>query len=78
LPESVAILEVRVLAFVPAQIVQPFTDARNAAAPEFWREETEKPKPGHPCGLLSLGGHRRRKHRCKASYKSAPVHYSRT
>jgi len=36
-------LEVHVLAFVPAQIARPLADGCHAAAAEFWREETEQP-----------------------------------
>jgi hypothetical protein len=59
LPRRVAKLEVYVLAFVPAQIAQPLAYGGNAAAAEFWREETEQPKPGDLPRLLGLGSERR-------------------
>ena len=54
-------LQVHVLAFVPAQLAQPLTDGGNAAAAELRREETEQAKPGDFSWLLSLGGERRKK-----------------
>jgi hypothetical protein len=46
LPRRVAVREMYVLAFAPTQLAQPFADSGNAARAEFWREETEQPKPG--------------------------------
>jgi hypothetical protein len=59
LPRRVAMLEVHILTFVPAQIAQPLAHGSNAAAAEFWREETERPQPGHLPRLLRAGGERR-------------------
>jgi hypothetical protein len=67
-----------VLAFVPTQLAQPFADSGNAARAEFWREETEQPKPGDLPRLLALGDERRGEEGERATDERAPVHYSIT
>src|SRR5206468_3809562 len=60
LPRCIAMLQVHVLAFVPAQLAQALTDGGHAAAAELRREETEQAKPGDFSWRLSLGGERRK------------------
>ncbi len=47
-------LELNVLAFLPAQIAQPLADGGYATAAKFWREETEQPEPGELPRRLGL------------------------
>ena len=58
-PRGVASREVYVLALMPTQLTQPFPDCGHAAGAEFWREETQQPKPGNLPRLLRLGDERR-------------------
>ena len=59
-------------------IAQPVADGSYAAAAEFWREETEQPKPGDLPRLLALGDERRGEEGERATDERAPVHYSIT
>jgi len=59
---------------VPAQIVQPLADG-NAAAAEFWREETEQPEPGDLPRLLGLTGERRSEED-EGKEKDTELHYA--
>jgi hypothetical protein len=65
-------LQVHVLAFVPAQLAQPLTEGGNAAAAELRREETEQAKPGDFSCLLRLGDGDRRETEAESENNREP------